>query len=237
MPLPIRSALAAVICLLASRAGAQVSPAPPATVSLFNGRNFDGLHVFVENPATDPPAAWKIEDGMLRCLGVGRGYVRTVHAYADYTLRFEFRWPKIAGNSGLMLHLVGPDLIWPKSIEAQVQTNRAGDFASFSDARSKEEIVSRNPRGVSTGRLPRPGPSTEKPLGEWNTYEIVAAGDTVTLFVNGTQVNRMTGVTPSGGMIGFQAEGTPIDFRNITLTPLPPAKDLNAPMPPALPAK
>jgi len=41
----------------------------------------------------------------------------------------------------------------------------------------------------------------------------------------------MTGVTPSGGMIGLQAEGTPIDFRNFTLTPLPPAKDLHAPMP------
>ena len=44
-------------------------------------------------------------------------------------------------------------------------------------------------------------------------------------------VNRMTGILPSGGCIGFQSEGTPIDFRNITLTPLPAAKDLNAPMP------
>jgi hypothetical protein len=42
----------------------------------------------------------------------------------------------------------------------------------------------------------------------------------------------MTGVKPSAGMIAFQAEGTPIDFRNIELTPLPAAKDLNAPMPP-----
>ena len=50
--------------------------------------------------------------------------------------------------------------------------------------------------------------------------------------VNGVELNRMTGVLPSGGMILFQAEGTPIDFRNITLTPLPPAKNLYAPMPP-----
>jgi len=42
----------------------------------------------------------------------------------------------------------------------------------------------------------------------------------------------MTGVRPAAGMIGLQAEGTAIDFRNITLTPLPPAKDMVAPMPP-----
>jgi hypothetical protein len=32
-------------------------------------------------------------------------------------------------------------------------------------------------------------------------------------------------------MIAFQAEGAPIDFRNMKLTVLPPAKDLHAPMP------
>ena len=36
----------------------------------------------------------------------------------------------------------------------------------------------------------------------------------------------------SAGMIGLQSEGTAIDFRNLTLKLLPPAKDLHAPMPP-----
>jgi hypothetical protein len=113
--------------------------------------------------------------------------------------------------------------------------NRAGEFATFSDARFKEEIVSRNPTGVSTGRLPKPpGPSSEKPQGEWNVYEITVAGDTITTSVNGQLVNRLSGALPSGGCIGFQSEGTAIDFRNITLTPLPAAKNLNAPMPAAL---
>lgn len=203
-----------------------------ASLLLFNGNNFDGLHVFTESVATNPAAAWQIEDGMLRCLGVGRGYVRTTSAYADYRLRLEWRWPARAGNSGVLLNIVGPDLIWPKSVEAQLAANRAGDFATFSDARSKEEIVSRNPTGVSTGRLNRNAPTpVEKPPGEWNTYEIVVSGDTITLTVNGVLVNQMTNVLPSAGMIAFQSEGTPIDFRHIELTPLPPAKNLNAPMP------
>jgi hypothetical protein len=204
----------------------------PAPISLFNGNNFDGLHVFIESAATHPSAAWKIEDGMLRCLGVGRGYVRTTSAYADYQLRLEWRWPARAGNSGVLLNIVGEDLIWPKSIEAQLAANRAGDFATFSDARSKEEIVSRNPTGVSTGRLNRNAPAAvEKPPGAWNTYDIVVSGDTITLTINGVLVNQMTHVLPSAGMIAFQSEGTPIDFRRIELTPLPPAKNLNAPMP------
>lgn len=241
--------LVALACLLCAGVPAVVSAQPPAAppsnpanpvpppapivpIPLFNGHNFDGLHVYVEKAGTDPATAWKIEDNMLRCLGVGRGYVRTELAYADYQLSLEWRWPKSAGNSGVMLNIVGPDLIWPKGIEAQLQTGHAGDFASFGDARSREEIVSRNPRGVSTGRLVHPGASTEKPMGEWNRYDILVSGGTITLTVNGVELNRMTGVLPSGGMILFQAEGTPIDFRNIVLTPLPPAKNLYAPMPP-----
>jgi hypothetical protein len=204
-----------------------------APVALFNGRDLAGLQIFTEAASADPAAAWKVEDGLLRCVGTGKGYIRTTTAYADYTLRVEWRWPAKPGNSGVMVNITGPDAIWPKSIECQLANGRAGDFAFFSDARSKEEIVSRNPSGVSTGRLARDAAAgaVEKPAGEWNTYDITVAGDTITVSVNGVQVNRMTGVTPSGGLIAFQAEGALIDFRNIVLTPLPAAKDLNAPMP------
>lgn len=230
---PTAFALASLLALTLSAA----EPRPPLVhdttpVRLFDGRSFDGLHIYNENAVATPTAGWKIEDGMLRCLGVGRGYARTLLAYSDYRLRLEWRWPARAGNSGVMLNLVGRDLIWPKCVEAQLAAGQAGDFATFSDARSQEEIVSRNPSGVSTGRLKRTvAEAIEKPAGEWNVYDIVVSGDTITLTVNGVLVNRMTGVRPSAGMIGFQAEGTPIDFRNIELTPLPAAKDLNAPMP------
>jgi hypothetical protein len=123
-------------------------------------------------------------------------------------------------------------MIWPKAFEAQLAAGRAGDFYSYVDARSNEERVSRNPTGFSTGRFPRPKPEKlEKPEGEWNVYELTCVGEKATISVNGVEVNRMTGVTPSGGMIALQAEGTAIDFRNVELELLPPAKDLHAPMP------
>jgi hypothetical protein len=155
-----------------------------SAIELFNGQNLDGLAVYVDDVSIEPTEVWKVEDGMLRCTGIGKGYVRTDKAYADYKLHVEWRWPRGPGNSGVLLNLVGDDVVWPKSFEAQLKADRAGDFALFADARSNEEIVSRNPQGVSTGRLVRPGASAENPLGEWNTYEAVVAGDTITLWVN-----------------------------------------------------
>jgi hypothetical protein len=209
---------------------AQPAGDPPASPTpLFNGRDLEGLHVYVaDGPTAD---LWRVEDGVLRAAATGKGYVRTELACADYRLQLEWRWPEGPGNSGILINIVGPDLLWPKSFEVQLKAGQAGDFASFSDARSEQEIVSRNPSGVSTGRLPRSGRDIENPLGEWNEAEIVVEGGSITVSVNGTQVNRMTGVLPSAGMIGLQAEGTAIDVRRITLTPLPPAKDLHAPMP------
>ena len=168
-----------LFCLSAATLLAQTNP--PAPIPLFNGRNLDGFFAHLEDSSVNPATIWSVENGVLRCTGTTRGYVRTVMPYADYKLTVDWRWPKDRGNSGVLLHIVNQDLVWPKSIEAQLATGRAGDFAFLSDARAKEEKVGKNPRGISTGRLARPGESAEKPLGEWNTYEIICSGDTITL--------------------------------------------------------
>ena len=222
--------------LLAASASAQTPADPPIeTLELFNGENLEGLVAFNGqsslDPSVNPSDVWKVEDGILKATGVGNGYLRTDMPYADYRLELEWRWPKRPGNSGVLLHLVNGDVLWPKAFECQLASGGAGGLFSFVDARNKEEIVSRNPAGYSTGRLLLKGPSAEKPPGQWNTLEIVAQGDTLTVSVNGREVNHMTEVTPAAGMIALQTEGTPIDFRNLRLTPLPRAKDLHAPMP------
>jgi hypothetical protein len=202
--------------------------APP--IALFNGENLDGLVVCLEDPSIAADEAWHVEDGVLRATAVGKGYIRTDMPYADYQMHVEWRWPHGPGNSGVVLHIVNADQVWPKGFEAQLKADRAGDIVMFADARGREEVLGRNPGGVSTGRIERPGPSREKPAGEWNSYDITVRGGTITLAVNGEEVNRVTDAAPNAGMIGLQTEGTPIEFRNWTLTPLPPAKDTNVPM-------
>ena len=61
----------------------------------------------------------------------------------------------------------------------------------------------------------------EKPVGEWNSYDIVCDGKTVTLFVNGLLQNKGTEANPWHGPICLQSEGSPIEFRNIYLGPIP----------------
>lgn len=60
----------------------------------------------------------------------------------------------------------------------------------------------------------------ESPSGEWTRCEIVARGDTLAYYVNGTLVNRATGLSLTKGKIFFQTEGAEVWYRNIELTPL-----------------
>jgi len=60
----------------------------------------------------------------------------------------------------------------------------------------------------------------EKPVGEWNRYEIIADGSTITNILNGVTVNKATQVRPSKGRIQLQSEYAEIFFRRVDITPL-----------------
>jgi hypothetical protein len=56
-----------------------------------------------------------------------------------------------------------------------------------------------------------------RPAGEWNTYEVTAKGRTLSVWVNGGVTSEFTGCEVPKGYIGLEAEGWPIEFRNIKL--------------------
>lgn len=60
----------------------------------------------------------------------------------------------------------------------------------------------------------------EKPVGEWNRYECIAEGDTMTVILNGVTVNRCYDVRPSKGRIQVQSEGAELFIRRIDVVPL-----------------
>ena len=66
------------------------------------------------------------------------------------------------------------------------------------------------------------GPSNEKPVGEWNNYQVVCKDDTVTIIVNGKEMNKVTGCNIKAGWIGLQSEGAALEIRKVTLEPLAP---------------
>ena len=57
----------------------------------------------------------------------------------------------------------------------------------------------------------------EKPIGEWNQYEITCKGGSLTIHVNGKLVNEGKDGSLTAGKIGLQAEGAEIHFKDIEL--------------------
>jgi Domain of Unknown Function (DUF1080) len=209
-------------CLFVTVAATLLAPACEAAtpIELFNGEDLSGWRVVLDDPTIGADKAWKIDEGVLRATAVGKGYIRTEMQYADYKFHVEWRWPKGPGNSGVVLNIVNGDRVWPKGFEAQLKADHAGDIVMFADARGARAAAGETPGEATTTRFERIGPSREKPVGEWNSYDIVVSGGAITLNVNGEEVNHLTGAAPNAGYIALQTEGTPIAFRNITLTPL-----------------
>jgi hypothetical protein len=140
--------------------------------------------------------------------------------FTNFVLKLEWRWSPVtrkAGNSGVLLRVVGPDKVWPRSVEAQLQSGSAGDFWLIDEARLVTP-ADRIDRGTPRHRLR--ARTNEMPIGEWNRYEITCNGDRISLKVNGEVVNEGTGAEEVPGKIALQSEGAEIHFRNIRLTPI-----------------
>jgi hypothetical protein len=185
-------------------------------IALFNGRDLDGWHTYLESGNADPKDVWKVQDGKIWCTGKPTGFLRTKEQYSDYKLELEWRWPEKPGNSGVLLHMSGDEKIWPPCVEAQLMHKRAGDLIgmgyTFNENKAK--------KGSPISYTPHMSDPSEKELGEWNKYEITCKGGTIEATINGQLQNKATGVNVSKGYIGLQSEGIPIMFRNIKLTPL-----------------
>jgi hypothetical protein len=191
---------------------------------LFNGKDLSGWTFFLEKRGDNKDGTmkmedvWSVKDGILHCKGRPNGYIRTEKDYKNFVLKLEWRWPEGKGyNSGVLLRMVGPDKVWPKSIEAQLMSGSAGDFWLIDGAKletAPERVDPKAPRHRLKVK------ANEKPLGEWNEYEIVVNKDKVVLKVNGEILNEGSGAEEVAGKICLQSEGGPIEFRNIRIKAL-----------------
>ncbi len=197
------------IVFILGTAGAEA----PASIALFNGKDLSGWTHCLKGGG-DAGDTWRVADGVLQCSGSPYGYLRTEASYRDYMLTVEWRWPGKGGNNGVLVHVQSPDEVWPKSIEAQGQHGNAGDIWVIGGANFREH------RGVLGRRVKKQEATSENPLGEWNTYTIIAKDDTLRLYVNGVLQNVATQCTLTEGYIALQSEGRPIEYRKVELTHL-----------------
>jgi hypothetical protein len=191
---------------------------PKEKIALFNGKDFTGWKLFVPDQNHDVTKTWSVVDGMIRCEGKPNGYMRTEKDYSDYLLHVEWRWPEKGGNSGVLIHNSGDDVVWPKSLECQLASGNAGDFWAIGGVEFKEHA--KGGQRVSGRRTIKLKDSSEKPVGQWNAYDIICKDDWVVVLVNGVLQNVATKCSEKSGRICLQSEGAPIEFRNIYIEPL-----------------
>jgi len=198
---------------------------------LFNGKNMHEWLFYLEDKSIDPADVWSIEDRVVRsglwsskdkvihCKGTPNGYIMSRGWFSDYKLHLEWRWVEEPGNSGVLLHKTGPDKLWPRSIECQLQVGDAGDFWLIDGTGlvANGEVL-----GSEAGKfvnVKKKRPSNEKAPGQWNRYDIHCKGGTVKCYVNGLLQNEGAGATDTSGRICLQSEGAPIEFRKIYVDP------------------
>ena len=148
---------------------------------------FDGKS-FAGWKADDKTArSWKVEDRMLVLTG-GNADLYTAEEYDDFVLRFEWRPKKKGYNSGLFLR-----------------------------GKNQINLAQKDVGRLMTSKKTKPVPDLHKEPGEWNTWEVTCVGPKVTLKVNDKLAWEIDDFKPPRGPIGLQAEGQPIDFRNLRI--------------------
>jgi len=202
------------------------------SIQLFNGTDLTGWHVDV--PEMDSVATavnpFVVRDGYLVSLGTPQGHLITDAVYSNYRLEATYRFAGEPGNCGILVHASTPRALYkmfPKSIEVQMMHENAGDFwVIVEDIEVPEMVERRGPQeewGITEGkrrRIKNLTDDSENPVGEWNTMVIEVVGNEVKVWVNGDLVNHGKNATANLGQIAVQAEGSEVEFANLTLTPI-----------------
>ncbi|HET7538146.1 MAG TPA: DUF1080 domain-containing protein [Candidatus Didemnitutus sp.] len=160
-------------------------------------------------------------DGVLAVAGKPVGYLVTKSSHANYRLHVEWRWSDKPGNGGVLVHISSGPVdrnTWPVCFQIQTKNKNVGDLLPMADAKFAEPLST--PPDAKTPILNHSAPDSEKPVGEWNTADIVCRGETIQVTINGVAQNKVTGCSVHEGAIGLQLEGTPFELRNVSLAPL-----------------
>ena len=182
--------------------------------SLFDGKTLDGWQGNTKG--------YKVDNGVMICEPGGNIY--TAKEYADFVFRFEFKLPPM-GNNGV-------------GIRTPLKGNAAylGMEIQILDDNYKEKYPQLRPyqfHGSIYGVVPAK-PGHQKPIGEWNSEEILCKGSHVKVTLNGTVIvdadldkiektmdgHEHPGLHNKKGYIGFLGHGSRVEFRNIRIQEL-----------------
>ncbi len=188
--------------------------------TLFNGKNLDG---WVGNKQS-----YVVENGVIVVKpdgGGSGGNLFTEGEYSNFEFRFEFQLTPGA-NNGLGIHapLEGDAAYVGKEI--QILDNTAEKYAGLKPYQYHGSVY---------GILPAKRDYL-KPVGEWNSEQVIVQGSKIKVILNGTTIvdgdlleatkngtmdgNDHPGLRRNRGHIGFLGHGDVVRFRNIRVREL-----------------
>lgn len=168
------------------------SPGTPST-TLATPDAHDGFQPLFDGHSLD---GWKLTpetakswkvENGLLVLTGGSSHLFTQEKFQDFVLRFEWRPHRKGYNSGLFI----------RGRQIQMADGSAGML-----------FGSQNAPGV---------PQLHHPPGQWNTWEVICHGTRLVLRVNGTTAWEIDDFPRAAMPVGIEAEGHPIDFRNLRI--------------------
>ncbi len=190
-------------------------------VKLFDGKTLEGWQGALKG--------YTVEDGVLVCIKKGGGQLYTKKEYADFIFRFEFKLEP-GGNNGVGIRT--PMKVNPAygGMEIQILDDTSPRYAKLKPYQYHGSIY-----GVVPAKR-----GHQKPVGQWNSQQIMCRGSKVRVTLNGTVIvdadlskiektidgRNHPGLHNKKGYIGFLGHGARIEFRNIRI------KDLEAPKKP-----
>ncbi|MEQ8209655.1 MAG: DUF1080 domain-containing protein [Lacipirellulaceae bacterium] len=193
---------------------------------LFNGKNLDGWDTWLRAPQeegaekgeplglnNDPRKVFTVVDGKLRVSGEVFGCISSKEEYADYEIRWKYRWgekkwpPRLnqLRDSGFLYHCYGKHgafwNAWKACVEYQVQEGDSGDYYFLAGPRGEVRVADPKKEGYgkdysATGELTTQSQrivhsgSRRHRHGEWVDCHAIIRGDTSVHIVEGIVVNR-----------------------------------------------
>jgi len=208
--------LAADATSSASASGLSEKEIKEGFVSLFDGKTLRGWQGAIKGYA--------VEDGVLVCKKHGGGNLLTDKQYADFTFRVEYKLAP-GGNNGVGIRTPAKGNPAYLGMEIQILDDSSPKYKNLKPVQYNGSIYGVMP--AKRGHL--------KPVGQWNSMEIMAKGSKIKVTLNGVVIteadvaklgpksihgHEITGLHSRKGHIAFCGHGHRLEFRNIRIKEL-----------------
>lgn len=225
--------LLVAIALVPISAAGPVQDVEQGFTRLFNGKDLTGWVYGRRGQAENRSGkGYQVENGVLFSTKGDGGNLYTEKEYGDFAFRFEFRLTENANNGiGIRAPLAG-DAAYV-GMEIQVLDDGGSQYTGLRPEQYHGSIYDM----VAAKR------GFQKPVGEWNSEEIIARGRRITVILNGTpivdaslddvkdeaklakhrdmnQPEGSRGIANARGHIGFLGHGARVEFRNVRIREL-----------------